>query len=207
MFDAAGFVAERRARGYPDFRIRIMASVRPMVERRAIERLLDGGCEMAKKQITEVGFKKGIVHIVYEQFVGSDTQEVKVESADKPRATFFTAMGAMAIHAVRLMEIPVPEEYVVDLSVRSVKIKPKDDGSWGLTVACVKKLSTGQVLCLNTAYTEDAPSNDSAAALPLECVKAVTALVAEAEAYLDGKRAQGQLFDGKGDEKKDAPDE
>ena len=150
---------------------------------------------MAEQTITEIGLKNGIVRIAYEEIVGQDTHEVRVESPDEPRKAFMDALDAMAIHAARLMEIPVPEEYVVGLTVRSVKIKPKDDGSWGLVVSCIKKLSGGQVLSLNTAYTEDVPDSDSAGALPVKCIDAVNALVIEAEAYLDGKRAQGDLFE------------
>ncbi len=141
------------------------------------------------REITSVKYTGEEVSIGYDQPHGDDKLGVVLESKDEPRASFKTALQALAGPAVAICEIP--DEWVEGVAARSVKIKHTDDGI-GVVITCVKKLESGQSCCLNSPYTVE--NNEHGAQLDGSAVSAVEKVMREALAYIDGKRAQGNLF-------------
>jgi len=130
-----------------------------------------------------------LVTISYDQPHGEDKISVVVESKDEPKQSLTDALQALAPHALAMCEIPA--EWESGVSVRSVKMKHSDAGV-GVVITCLKTLETKQVCCLNSPYTPE--NSEFGAQLTATAVTDLYGLMTEALAYVDGKRAQGDLF-------------
>jgi len=144
----------------------------------------------ASREVTKVKMKGKEIVISYDQPHGADTLSVTVESEDEPKASFRKALQALVPHAVAMCELPTAWEH--GCSARSVSIKHLDDGSIGVVISVVKSLDNGTACCLNTPYLQD--FSEHGPTMTAAADEAVGALILEALAYVDGNRAQGDLF-------------
>lgn len=146
-----------------------------------------------RRLVTEIKYKpkaENPMRIGYDQPHGADTHQIVLECKDEPKASFMRALEALAPHATSLCEIE-DELWTEGVRVIGVKIKHSDD-SLGAVISCVKRLQTKAVMCFNTPYLPE--SAEHGPTLPPIVVGCLKTLMDEALDYVDGKRAQGELF-------------
>ena len=141
------------------------------------------------RKVSKVRMKDPEVFIAYQEPHGEDTVTVTVEAEDAPKQSFLDALQGLADHALKLCELPV--SWSTNVEARGLTVKQTGEGV-GAVISCVKTLSSGQVMSFNSPYT--LAVNDNGPELGGDALQAVERLMAEALAYVDGKRAQGQLF-------------
>ncbi len=107
------------------------------------------------------------------------------------------AFDALVPHVREVLEWPDPLYGSGDLRVTGVSWSMSDSGVEGAVMVCQAALSTcNSPFCFNTPhlpfgqYAEDGEQPT----MPDDAIDALNALKAEVQAYLDGKRAQGDLF-------------
>ena len=81
--------------------------------------------------------------------------------------------------------------WIEGVTVLGVKAKPRSDG-FGAVISCTKKLQNKAVMCFNTPFLPE--SAEHGPTLPPKVMQCLNTLMDEALAYVDGKRAQGELF-------------
>jgi len=115
---------------------------------------------------------------------GDDEHEIV--SPDPPRPALRRALDAFKPVACELAMIPAPED---ELWLQTVALRKDDDGNRGMTITMLRNLDwISTPLVVNTPYASLTmiPRDDLAELL--------FALAEEAEAYVEGKRAQADLF-------------
>jgi len=120
--------------------------------------------------------------------------EHRLKSTELAAPSFYTALARFIPPVLRLLELP--PAYGEGLQVSGVTFVVQDNGTHGLVVTCLKTLAdTNSPLVLNTPYLpEDAEGE--APILPTAMVAAAKQLEQEAQAFITGTRAQGDLFAG-----------
>jgi len=128
-----------------------------------------------------------------------DWEGYELDSPDAPAPSFSTALHALRTHIATICELP--EKYCGDLDVRGVTCSyGGDKDTLSVTITALKHVKTANApLVLNTPNLPAEPYNDSDddASTPVleEATEAaILALAAEAFRYLDGHRAQSDLF-------------
>ncbi|MGK2935224.1 MAG: hypothetical protein ACSLFE_08280 [Gemmatimonadaceae bacterium] len=120
-----------------------------------------------------------------------------LKSHDQPAEDLRQAMTAFRAYVQKLLGI-TSEEWVSDLVVTGLSINTEKDGRRGLVVTCMKKLAdANSPLVLNTPHLREPVDDitDSGPGFFIDgTIELIRAAERAAEAYLQGKRAQGDLF-------------
>jgi len=149
--------------------------------------------EVTKVKIKLVKGQVSFVRVEFGQPHGEDMMQVVVESKDAPKASLPAALQALGPHALDLCELP--REWGADADspahVGGMSVRHDDTGV-GVVISCVKTLASGAAMSFNTPFVREA--NEHGPELSGDELRAVERVMAEALAYVDGKRAQGDLF-------------
>jgi hypothetical protein len=129
-----------------------------------------------------------------EQLASGNSEDHGVETDDPPLPSLHAALQALKPHFLQIMELD--EDYGEGMDVLGVTLKWKVDSETGdrriksATISVKKKLHeiTNDVVPISTPHTESGLSD--------ACRDAIEALCEEAERFVDGDRAQGDLFSG-----------
>lgn len=154
------------------------------------------------RQICKVKFDGSRVEIRYTVARGGgDPDEYELKCRDLPRKEFEQALKDLRPHAAKILELD--EDYLEKATVRGVTFSFTND-VMGAVMTIIRPLETANApLILNTphlpseSYNEDSKGGNDLLLSP-ECVDALKALESEANAYIDGQRAQGMLNFGDG---------
>ena len=120
-------------------------------------------------------------------------KEETVTSREAPHPDFIAALGALVEPVLDLCELP--EDYGLGLTVRGVSFSEDDDGNRGAVVTSLKTLDTVSApMALNTPHVSERANNDGECSMPPALDRALRALEREAYGFLQGKRAQSDLF-------------
>jgi hypothetical protein len=125
---------------------------------------------------------------------GSDPDEFLVHASDKPLPSFGEALQALVDDVCGICEFPSSE--ASKFTVRSVSLT-YTDGVMGAVITSMRTLMTADApLLINSPWLPATPreSDPSGHRLPVATVRRLKVLIAEAECYLSGDRAQGSLL-------------
>jgi hypothetical protein len=145
-------------------------------------------------RFTKIKYDGAKVRIEYEvEREGKEPDEYSLFSADAPSTSFQAALGALREDVIAICELPADQ--MDKLHIRGVSISHTN----GIMGACITALKTVQTanapLVLNSPHLPSAPYSDNPEpVLPPETCERLRALMAEAQKYIDGERAQGNLF-------------
>ena len=141
--------------------------------------------------------KTGKIQLVYDQ--NGDEKDIKF--IDIPLSSFPAAMAALIPPALELLEVPA--DYDDNMTATGISFSDTD-GIMGAIVTLQKELAGAHSpLVLNTPHLAEEPygdSGDDSCLLPGELVDALQACISEAERYIQGERAQMDMFEGNGQE-------
>lgn len=132
---------------------------------------------------------------------GGDPDEYEVACKDTPAPRLVLALAGLLVHVIDICELP--RSYVLGLEVRGASFSYGGEAEvMGATITALKKVTTARSpLTLNTPHLPSEPyTEDDKSDTPCLSTGATDALEELAEAaldYVDGKRAQGTLFDEK----------
>lgn len=123
-------------------------------------------------------------------------EEVRHEltSPQDPHPDFLSALDEFRPTVLELLELD--EDYGSGLRVQSLSINEEKDGRIGCVVTSLKTLDAAHSpLVLNTPHLrERVDETTDRGFLSDEMMTAIARVEREAEAYVNGKRAQGDLF-------------
>lgn len=122
-----------------------------------------------------------------------EEHEHTLTSAQPPHPDFVAALQAFVGEVLDLLELPL--DYGDGLTVVGLSLPVQEDGRSGLVVTCLKALKGApSPLVLNTPYLAEPGDDPDAPALSRHLLRLIETAEGEAEAFVDGKRAQGDLF-------------
>lgn len=124
---------------------------------------------------------------------------LSLKCPEDPLPSFLQAFMDLRKHLLVICEIPVDKDTIERLSVKGVTLTYSgEDSVLGAIISGSLKLTrSNDSLILNTPHKlTDFPGDvgDSKMLMDSECAKALEHLIAEAEKYLNGDRAQEELF-------------
>ena len=125
---------------------------------------------------------------------GGEETELKMTSKQAPAPEFEAALRAFILPALDLLELD--KEYGENLRVVGLSINEEEDGRCGLVVTMLKKLEHANApLVLNTPHMREYMDEESDRGfMPDEMLQALKAAERAAKNFLDGKRAQADMF-------------
>jgi len=140
------------------------------------------------------------IQIQYEtkRQVGEDEEVTltTLTSKDKPRPEFDQALHRLIPHVIDICELPKPYKQGMEISGVSYSYGG-DDETMGATITALKTLAaTNAPLVLNTPHKPSAPYSegaDKSNCLTGEAVEHLEGVIIEAEKFINGDRAQGEL--------------
>jgi hypothetical protein len=156
------------------------------------------------RRIAKVRFKEGRVEIKeVEEEAGTDgtdtSREIFFKCAEPPAEEFEAALKRLAPHVRTILELPA--DYCEDrIEITGASFSLSKGGIEGAVISGYVKLDTaGSPFSFNTPHLSFAPYDEQAnqPLMPDEAQADLIVLRTEVQAYLDGKRAQADLFDGK----------
>src|SRR5690606_38635532 len=125
----------------------------------------------------------------------NDIHEVLFYSYEEPAPTFREALQNLAKDVVEILELPAG--YVDDMTITGVSLKHEEYGL-GCCIQAIKCLNNNDApFCINTPYKPPVREStiDDKKSIKEELVSKLDTLQFEANKYLNGERAQGELFD------------
>lgn len=156
------------------------------------------------RQITKIKLgKDSKVHIEYKvprtTESGQDFDQFTLDCVDKPLPALELAMLNLRKHVLEICEMPVDDTEVMKVKVRGVSFSYSGDDVMGATITASKTLvKSNAPLMINTPHKFDQPHNENQGTemcLSDDCVNVLVELLEQAEKYLDGERAQLEMFD------------
>ena len=154
---------------------------------------------MPKAEITKVKYKDDRVEIHTTEKLGNVGDDAKVtvlRCSDRPAESFTRAFTALVGHVRTILELQ-PSQWKDQINVTGVSFSMSEDDIEGAVITGVVSLDTANSpFSFNTPhlpYQQYSPTGESPL-MPDEAQDALKELKREAEAYLRGKRAQGDLF-------------
>jgi hypothetical protein len=145
--------------------------------------------------------KEGKVNLEYEvKNSKGGWDQFSFSCSDEPKPEFKVALANMADDVIEMAELD--EKYLERITVRGVSFSYGGEGEvMGAVIMAQMSLKKSNVpLNLNTPHKPSEPYSegaDKSQVLSTECVERLEALIGEAEEYVHGVRAQGDLFGGK----------
>lgn len=116
-------------------------------------------------------------------------------SKDKPEPEFESRLQLLVHHAARILDLPGSYEMGMKAVGVSLVYEEKS-GRKGCVITCLKELPATSVApaCLNTPYLREPDIDDENPCMSDELVADLADLEAAARRYIEGKRAQQDLF-------------
>lgn len=153
-----------------------------------------GDIIVTTRRITKIKDHDGKIQIGY-TIVRPDGREDEhlMSCVDRPRPEFGPAMQAIAPTLAQWCDVPA--EWCESLTVMGATITWAND-IMGACVTAKRACSSSSPLIINAPHKPSAPyseGGDEGTCLTEEQYKAILAIIEEAEAYLDGDRAQLEL--------------
>lgn len=149
--------------------------------------------------IRKVKSANGVIIIRAEEQSGEeDIRRIELESRAEPRPEFHEAMGGLISPAMTMIE--APGAWLTAATISGVSITHEDEGGIGAVVTILVPLECApSPLVINTPYLTSVDNGSGAPRLllPPALQQAVERVIDEAERYLGGDRAQGDLFAGR----------
>lgn len=150
---------------------------------------------MNARQITKIKQDKDGKIIISWVIVRPDGREDEhsMSCSDHPRPGFDAALQALAPTLAQWCDVPT--EWCKKLTVMGVSLS-YSNGVMGACVTAKRPSSANSPLILNAPHKPSVPyseGGDESVCLTVEQYDAILAIIAEAEAYLDGDRAQMEL--------------
>ena len=144
--------------------------------------------------------KEKKIMMVYEKKVSMFWDEYQFTSSEDAMPDFYNALFALREHVVEMCELP--DSYLDRITVKGVSYSyGGEEEVMGATISASMKLNKSNCdLNVNTPhkssepYAKDCPEDENQL-LSYECVECLNALANECESYINGKRAQGNLFE------------
>ena len=152
------------------------------------------------RRIKKVSYDGHKVLVRWEIPKRGEFEGYELESPDVPAPSFLAALQALRTEIATICELPAT--WCADLDVRGVTCSyGGDKDTLSVTITALKHVATANApLVLNTPNLPAEPYNDtddsSTPVLEESTEAAVLALAAEACRYLEGHRAQSDLFPG-----------
>lgn len=149
-----------------------------------------------RRRVSKVSYDGKLVLIRY-QLLRKDgnVDEFEFKCHDQPAGPFKVALTSLREYIAEICQLPA--EYCGDLEVRGCSYSYSDDGIMGVTITALKPLRTANApLVLNTPHLMSAPmdDNDVQPLLSADQVIALDEVRQRAIEYVDGQRAQLNLF-------------
>jgi hypothetical protein len=152
---------------------------------------------MTTTRITKAKIKDGQLHVELEGAENDTERKIQLKSLDGVHRDLSAAFDALAIHVREILEWP-SNLYAGVLTVTGVSWSHSENtGVEGAVLVCQAQLDgCTSPFCFNTPhlpfsqYCEDG----NAPLMPDGAQDALNVLRAEVQAYIDGKRAQMELF-------------
>ena len=152
------------------------------------------------RRFTKIKYNKGNVFVAYEQ----GANEYSMKCNEMPRAEFVQALIDLQEEVIQMCELP--DEYLKRITVKSVSLNygGKRETMGATITASMELYNSNAPLNLNTPNKPVEPYNNEAdyddemlekMCLSEACIEKLNILINEANLYVDGKRAQGSLFD------------
>jgi len=156
-------------------------------------------------KIHKVKSKKNAITIKYDVTNGQtgDPDEFSFTCHDRALPAFYEEFVRLAPQVCDICEFP--DDYEANLTVVGVSFsytETKDGEVMGAVITALKKLDgANSPLVINTPYLPSQSMSDSKSAsmsdgkvLPDDCIRVLEDLQVEAERYIQGKRAQTEMF-------------
>lgn len=149
-------------------------------------------------RFTKIKYNKGMVKLHYDSISSmGNAESYVVSSEDLPLQSFNEAFQAVGEFVAEICEIATESP----IEVLGVSFGYGGDAEvMGATITAKLELeNSNSPLIMNTPYKPSEPyteGGDESVLLPVRCVKALDVLSKEAKKYLNGERAQGELFAG-----------
>jgi hypothetical protein len=144
--------------------------------------------------------KEGKIHITYEQANSQGTwDEYSMTCSDRAKPSFYDAIDKLREEVRQICELP--GGWDDKLTIRGISISWALDVMGATITALMKLLKSSAPLVLNTPHkTEEfySEQGDPDSLLSGDCVEVLHKVFKECEAYIDGEREQGGLFQGSG---------
>lgn len=106
---------------------------------------------------------------------------------------FDAAMDALLPHVLKIFQFP--EDWTYDAKLKHVNFKRSDRNGFGATFTIVRTYNTiSGGMPINTLELHEDLSESGKSKMPDDMLQALYKLMDEAQAFLNGKQAQGQLF-------------
>ncbi len=151
-------------------------------------------------RFTKIKFDGAKVRLEYERLRKSgDPDEFVLYSADAPTPEFQAVIQALAVDVVSICEL-IPSD-TERMQVRGVTLSHTND-VMGVVITALKSVSmANSPLVLNTPHLPETSysDDDSAPTWPTGMGERIAALEVQASLYLNGTRAQGDLFEDNAD--------
>lgn len=147
----------------------------------------------------KIKYSKGKVKIEYElrNKEKKDWDQFSLACSDEPKPEFQIALQALSKDVIEMCELP--EDYLKRIMVTGVSFSYGGEGEvMGATIISQMTLNHSNVnLNLNTPHKSSEPyseGGDATQCLSQDCIDQLVSLQLEAEDYIKGNRAQGELF-------------
>ncbi len=129
-----------------------------------------------------------------EKRINGDMIEHRHTSAQAPRPEFTKALQAFLGYVIDVLQLP--ESYEVGMRVIGVSISESENTGKGLVVTALKDIDAAQAPAVfNTPFIPETTPNEDGHALPASTLRLLAQLEVEAQSFIDGKRAQQELFE------------
>lgn len=144
--------------------------------------------------ITKVKLEAGRTKVFYtdESNAGRIQKETVYSCSEDKHPDFQKALTDLAPLAISLLGLPV--EYVNGVTVSGVSISENEHQGMGAVITLLKEIpGINSPFVMNTPHVHNAEEGGSI--MPTALRNQIKTLVDEAQAFVNGKRAQGNLLD------------
>lgn len=161
----------------------------------------------AKPQFTKITVNQKHVALewISRKRTASEAEEIhnhQLECPEKPRPEFDQALQAFLPFLLEI--IGAPKSWTENTKVTGVSLKKEEDGRRGIVITATRKCPYGSApIALNTPYLREAMEDTETGTQYFRpgMADAIDTICEEAQTYLDGERAQGELFEDAGPKK------
>lgn len=156
---------------------------------------------MAKPQFTKIVANDAHVALNWtsKKKTASEAEEIhshELTCEEKPRPAFDVAMQAFKPFLLKI--IGAPKEWAEKTIVRGISLKKEESGARGIVISAIRYCPFGSApIAINTPYLREQTdeTKESGSNFFLDgMVDAIEELCDQADEYLKGNRAQGELF-------------